>query len=190
MKNQFALLFTLLFCCPFFTKAQQSVNIKAKQDFKVIPLVNHQVELSKNSFKLMFHVKGLEAFCIAFTTDKDIYRSALGEADLEVMWFENTGMAEGLFNDEKTVLLSDEAPSYWFYSSITEHRFDKHPQGTSKEWTAERTIDKFYQVEEDKTYAISELSGPIYYVVYAPIYAEDYQLIDKTILNYGELTWK
>ncbi|MDM1049300.1 hypothetical protein [Sphingobacterium hotanense] len=189
---KFKYFFILFLLCSICTCAiaQQSVSIKVKQDYKLVASVNHSLTLSKSPFKLMFHVKELESFCIAFTSDEDVYRSAIGEADMEVMWFENTGMAEGLFNEDKTIMLSNEAPSYWFYSSLEEHRFDKHPQGTIKEWTAERSIENFYDVVQDETYSVKQINRPIYYVVYVPQYDEDYNQIDKKIYTYGEILWK
>ncbi|WP_149526709.1 hypothetical protein [Sphingobacterium hotanense] len=187
-KN-FFMLFSLCSICSY-AIAQQSVSIKAKQDYKLVASVNHSLTLRKSPFKLMFHVKGLESFCIAFTSDEDVYRSAIGEADMEVMWFENTGMAEGLFNEDKTIMLSNEAPSYWFYSSLQEHRFDKHPQGTRKEWTAERSIENFYDADQDENYSVKQIKRSIYYVVYVPQYDEDYNQIDKKIYTYGEILWK
>ncbi len=183
------MLFSLCSICSY-AIAQQSVSIKAKQDYKLVASVNHSLTLRKSPFKLMFHVKGLESFCIAFTSDEDVYRSAIGEADMEVMWFENTGMAEGLFNEDKTIMLSNEAPSYWFYSSLQEHRFDKHPQGTRKEWTAERSIENFYDADQDENYSVKQIKRSIYYVVYVPQYDEDYNQIDKKIYTYGEILWK
>ncbi|MCT1525959.1 hypothetical protein [Sphingobacterium hotanense] len=187
-KN-FFILFSLCSICTC-AIAQQSVSIKVKQDYKLVASVNHSLTLSKSPFKLMFHVKELESFCIAFTSDEDVYRSAIGEADLEVMWFENTGMAEGLFNEDKTMMLSNEAPSYWFYSSLEEHRFDKHPQGTIKEWTAERSIENFLDVDQDENYSVKQINRPIFYVVYVPQYDEYYNQIDKKIYTYGEIRWR
>ncbi len=189
---KFKIIFILCALCTLSSSAiaQQSVSIKARQDYKLVTSLNHSLTLSRSPFKLLFHVKGLESFCIAFTSDRDIYRSAIGEADMEVMWFENTGMAEGLFNEDKTILLSNEAPSYWFYSSLQEHRFDKHPQGTTKEWTAERSVENIFDVDQDETHSVQQIQRPIYYVVYVPQYDEDYNVIDKKIYTYGEIRWK
>ncbi|MGM1430746.1 hypothetical protein ACS126_15925 [Sphingobacterium lactis] len=173
-----------------FAAAQERVNVRIKQDYKLINGSGGVFTLKKSPFKFVFHVKGTDGFLIAFTQQDDIYRSAIGEADLEVMWFANTGMAEGLFNSEKSVTISDEAPSYWYFTGITEHRFDPHPQGTAQEWMAERSVDAFYLTEFSDTYLIKDMVRPLYFIIYSPTYDEDYNLIDKQILYHGQLQWK
>ncbi len=179
--------FTLLALC---SQAQTQVNVKVRQDYVLVEQKDHAFSLKKKPFQLLFHVKNNDAFLISFTQDADLYRSAIGKADLEVSWFENTGMAEGLFNEEKTILLSDEAPSYWYFTDLQDHRFDKHPQGRPVEWTATRTVTQVYQVESESAIPVKDLQKPLYFVIYQTEVDEELNIIGQEILNHGVLNWQ
>ncbi len=63
------------------------------------------------------------------TTNKDIYAGAVGAFNTEVPWFQSTGMAEEMYNKDQEMFLMDSAPSYWYYTGVKDHRFDKNPKG-------------------------------------------------------------
>ena len=79
-------------------------------------------------------------------------------------------MAEGLFNTDQSTVISDEAPSYWYFYSIDDHRFDNQPQGTQNEWVAERTINEFYISEFSENFIIADMIRPVYMVIYDKAY--------------------
>lgn len=187
IKNiSLAMLFSLL---GLICMAQESVNIKVQQGFETIHAESNQFALNKAPFKLIFHVKNLDGFCVGITQDEDIYNSAIGNADMEVMWFENTGMAEGMFNEEKLVTISDDAPNFWYFDTIDDHRFDRNPQGTLQEWLAERSVNGFFITELSDSYTVEDMVRPVYLVVYQPIYDSDYNHIDTKILYHAKLKW-
>lgn len=187
MKNIKPILLSLFFLSYLSLQAQEFVNIKIKQDYQTMAAKDGVFKIQRKPFKLVFHVRNTDGFCIGFTQDEDIYRSAIGEADMEVMWFENTGMAEGRFNEDLTTMISDEAPSYWYFTAIDDHRFDKNPYGTQQEWLAERTVNAFYLTEFSESFKMEEMVRPVYVVVYEPVYDEDYNLIDKKVLYHAKI---
>lgn len=127
---------------------------------------NNTVHLRKAVFQIQVaHVLD-EGVLVGATFDADLYRSALGEADLEVSWYENTGMAEGLFNSDKAIIQSDEAPSYWFYTSKAEHRFDKHPKELDGRYIGQRSIANFAFLDPYGLVPIQQIQKDLYLVFY------------------------
>ncbi len=187
MKNITLILLCLFSLSYLSLQAQESVNIKIKQDYQTLTAKDGVFNIQRKPFKLVFHVRNTDGFCIGITQDEDIYRSAIGEADMEVMWFENTGMAEGRFNEDLTTTISDEAPSYWYFTAIDDHRFDKDPYGTPQEWLAERTVNAFYLAEFSESFKLEDMVRPVYVVVYEPVYDEDYNLIDKKVFYHAKI---
>lgn len=149
---------------------------------------NDDVYLLKNApFSIKINAKGYDGFLVGATFDRDIYLSALGEADLEVLWFENTGMAEGKFNADRSLFISDDAPSYWYYDGKNDHRFDRDPAGIPEDWKGQRTIDKFDDLLQDKIIKVSSFNKSVYLYLYNPIYNDDYELVDIDVLFHAEL---
>lgn len=181
---------TLLFCllsCLFFA---QALKVVIKQDGKVIEPVNDVYELKKTAFLFEITSVNLEGFLIGATTDKDIYTAAAGPYNPEVPWFQNTGMAEELYNKDKELFLMDTAPSYWYYTDAKDHRFDKNPKGNLKQWTATRTITRFYDIMTDQAINLKDFDGNAYVFMYESIYNDEYDLTGKKNLFQAVLKFK
>ncbi|MCQ9639580.1 hypothetical protein MP478_09265 [Chryseobacterium sp. WG14] len=185
-KISLTLLFSLLSLMTF----AQSLKVVIKQDGKVIEPVNDVYDLKKSPFIFEFAATNLEGFLVGATTNKDIYAEALGLFNTEVPWFQNTGMAEELYNKDKELFLMDEAPSYWYYTDAKDHRFDKNPKGNVKQWTATRTITRFYDIMEDQPVNLKDFDGSAYVFVYEPVYNDEYDLIGKKNLFQAVLRFK
>lgn len=187
IKNCIVALF--LFSTSMSSKAQE-LKVRVFQDNKEVVAENDTYTLSKKTFAFQIESKGAEGFLVGATTDEDVYKSALGEADLEVAWFDNTGMAESLFNAEKRMFISNDAPSYWYFSSAKDHRMDPNPKGDATNWVGRRSIQGFDIIEEDRAISVKDLRKPLFLLFYAPTYDADYNLIDKKILFKAVLNWK
>lgn len=154
--------------------------IGAKQVYSVYP----------QEFTLAFNVENSDGFLIGATFDADVYRSALGMADLEVMWFANTGMAEELFNSEQQLFISNEAPSYWYFENNSDHRFDKSPTGTAQKWSATRSINNFNLIDIEKKIEVKDFTKSLYLVFYENVYDVDYVIVANKIRNAIEIRFK
>lgn len=174
-KISLTVLFSLLSLMTF----AQSLKVIIKQDGKVIEPVNDVYDLKKSPFLFEITSNNLEGFLIGATTNKDIYAGALGTFNNEVAWFQNTGMAEELYNKDKELFLMDQAPSYWYYTDAKDHRFDKNPKGNSKQWTATRTVTRFYDIMIDQPVNLKDFDGSVYLLMYEPVYNEEYDLTGK-----------
>ncbi|WP_164112414.1 MULTISPECIES: hypothetical protein [Sphingobacterium] len=183
-----------LICCFAFIWALgsvkgQSLDVKIIQDGKVVFPRDGLYVLTPKSFSFEIRSTGVEGFLVGVTTDEYIYKSALGKADQEVMWFEETGMAESLFNADKEVFVSDEAPSYWYFTSAEDHRFDLGTGGTTTSWQAFRTVNSFYDMATGGSVSVKKIKKPLYFFFYLPVYDEDYNLVDKKCLFNAQLNW-
>ncbi|WET50059.1 hypothetical protein PYS58_02790 [Chryseobacterium indologenes] len=181
---------TFLFCLLSFMTFAQSLKVIIKQDGKVIEPVNDVYDLKKSSFVFEFTATNLEGFLVGATTNKDIYAGAIGVFNTEVPWFQSTGMAEELYNKDKEMFLMDSAPSYWYYTSVKDHRFDKNPKGSLKQWSATRTVTRFYDVMVAQPLNLQDVEGRVYVLMYEPAYNEEYDLTGKKNLFQATLRFK
>ncbi|MDR4892093.1 MULTISPECIES: hypothetical protein [unclassified Chryseobacterium] len=181
---------TLLFSLLSFMTFAQSLKVVIKQDGKVIQPVNDVYELKKSPFLFEITSNNLEGFLVGATTNKDIYAGALGLLNTEVPWFQNTGMAEELYNKDKEMFLMDSAPSYWYFTDAKDHRFDKNPKGSAKQWTATRTITRFYDIMVDQPINLKDFDGRVFLLMYQPEYNDEYDLIGKKNLFQAALKFK
>ncbi|MFD2556418.1 hypothetical protein [Sphingobacterium tabacisoli] len=184
------LFFCLALMCTLGLVKAQKLEVKIVQDGAMVLSKDDVYMLSPKTFSLEIKSAGVEGFLVGVTTDEYIYKSALGEADLEVMWFEETGMAESLFNADKEVFVNNEAPSYWYFTSTKDHRFDVGAKGNDKLWKATRTVNSFYYMDTEKTVDVRNMKQPVYLFFYTPTYDESYNLLDKTCVFKAQLLWK
>ena len=142
------------------------------QDGRQIPLVaeDNIVHLKKKPFQIQIANVIDEGVLVGATFDQDLYHSAIGEADLEVMWFDNTGMADELFNKEQSVMLSDEAPNYWFYSAKDDHRFDRDPKESNGRYIGTRTISKLALLDPYRMLPLKNVKQNLYMLFYTSTY--------------------
>lgn len=185
-KISLTVLFSLLSLMTF----AQSLKVVIKQDGKLIEPVNDVYDLKKSPFLFEITSTNLEGFLIGATTNKDVYAEALGAFNNEIAWFQNTGMAEELYNKDKELFLMDQAPSYWYYTDAKDHRFDKNPKGNSKQWTATRTVTRFYDIMVDQPVNLKDFDGSVYLLMYQPIYNNEYDLTGKKNLFQATLRFK
>ena len=181
---------TFLFCVLGCLAFAQSLKVVIKQDGKVIEPVNDVYELKKSAFLFEITSVNLEGFLVGATSDKNIYTVAVGHYNPEVPWFQSTGMAEELYNKDKELFLMDQAPSYWYYTDAKDHRFDKNPKGNLKQWTAARTITRFYDIMADQAVSLKDFEGNAYVLMYEPVYNDEYDLTGKKNLFQAVLSFK
>lgn len=186
MKLMLLCLLTML--GSFSAQAQhEKIEIQIKQGGNLVQPKNHVYHLKSEAFSFEVASQNIDGFLIGATMDDDLYRSALGDADLEVAWFDNTGVADDMFNPDKEIIVSNDVASYWFYTNSKEHRFDKTPKGNAKSWVASRTISNLNMLTDNTILPISKMKKSLYVYFYHPIYDEDYNLKDKKVLFYAEL---
>jgi hypothetical protein len=73
---------------------------------------------------------------------------------------------------------------------VKDHRFDKNPKGNLKQWTATRTITRFYDIMVDQPISLKDFDGRVYLFMYQPEYNEEYDLKGKKNLFQAALRFK
>ncbi|MCA5005834.1 hypothetical protein [Sphingobacterium bovistauri] len=165
------------------TKFRLAVN----QGGKSIKEKDNVYLLEPKTFVLQMAARNVEGFLVGATFDRDVYMSAIGEGDLEVSWFSETGMAEELFNADQSMFISNDAPSYWYYDSEDDHRFDRDPKGNLTDWIGNRTIRQFDDLLNEKTIQVDTYQGSVFLFIYKPEYDDEYNMVSMDILFHGEL---
>lgn len=167
----------------------QSLKVVIRQDGKIVERKENIYQLKKAPFQFEFEATNLEGFSLGVTTDGGLYEEAVDFSNKELSWFENTGMAEELYNKEKELLVMDHSPSYWYYIDKNDHRFDRDPKGAPNKWIASRTIKQLYDVMAAEAVDFKNIEGnaSIFLLMYIPVYNDDYKVISKKNLFDAEL---
>jgi hypothetical protein len=97
-----------------------------------------------------------------------------GKSVNELKGFRNTGMAEGVFNESRDILISDDAPSYWYYTSPDEHRFNEVEITEEGYYRCTRTIDSLYLVDSHTSISVNEVHQPLFLVFMYTGWIENY----------------
>lgn len=168
----------------------QSLNVIITQNGKIIEPKNNIYKLRKSTFIFEITAKNIEGFLVGATTNKTIYTSAINKYNARAPWFQNTGMAEELYNKDKELFLMDNAPSYWYFTDEKDHRFDKNPKGNLNNWTAKRTITRFYDIMVDQAIDLKNFDKDVYILMYNPIYNDEYDLVGKKNLFHAILKFE
>jgi len=187
MKKRFHLICLILFTAILSQAQEVNFQVDILQNQQSVPRVNDSYHLKKGTIDFLFKVQHLEGFLLGVTLDEDVYEAALGRNDLEVSWFENTGMAEAYFNESKKLFISNDAPSYWYFTDENDHRFNLGAQGTAEDWVGIRTIRLLDDLLGQKSISLDRFKGNLYIIMYTPIYDKDYRLKDKKILFHASL---
>jgi len=165
------------------------LGVFISQHNKVIKPVDGIYSLQSDVFNFHFESKNLEGFLLGATIDEEVYRAAIGEADLEVNWFFESGMAEELLNPHHTLFISNDAPSYWYFADANDHRLNMGSYGHTGQWNGIRTVSNLYDVASEKYISMHEFKDKLYVFLYKPVYDEDYSLIAKTVLFHSVIAF-
>jgi hypothetical protein len=86
---------------------------------------DHQVILKKRAFTILLYFRGPEAVLVnaAFTPDS-FDQARTGIPLKNISGFSDLGMAEEAFNPKTLLMISTQAPHYWYYENEASHRFN------------------------------------------------------------------
>ncbi|MFT3740914.1 MAG: hypothetical protein QM786_19360 [Breznakibacter sp.] len=145
--------------------AQGKPGFWIEQDGQRIVVQHDVVTLQKDDFDLMFKISKGEAVLVNASLQPHSYHMAQrGEETTRIPGFESTGMAEGLFNPDLELFISNDSPSYWFYDNAKSHRFNSAEPAKGK-FICRRTVQTLYDVDGEKRINIRQLSAPLYLVI-------------------------
>ncbi|MDY0091624.1 MAG: hypothetical protein RBT80_02890 [Candidatus Vecturithrix sp.] len=95
------------------------------QDGKIVPITNHQVILAKRPFTILLYLKQPDGILVNASFAPQSFTQAEAGAPLaDIVGFSDLGMAEEPFNPKTLLMISSNAPHYWYYEHDAHHRFN------------------------------------------------------------------
>lgn len=138
-------------------------------------VIDHSVRLQKKAFTIVVHFsKPMGILVGAALNDRTWLPAVRREAIDDLPAFRETGMAEGRFNDQNDILLSDRAPSYWYYENPDDHRFNT-VRVDKNGITAFREIESFYDVSTRASIPVARAEAPLYLVFISYEHGENWE---------------
>lgn len=169
MKKTLKLLFalTLILILSSMCSKTPNFHVRVEQNGKIIKAKNRVITLDKEAFKFVFELSEPMGVLINTSFNETSYQQASKGMEMsELFGFENTGMAEAIFNPDKEILIANDAPSAWFYESEEMHRFDLVEKKKGQFWCT-RIIENFFDVDADYTFPVAEIDKALYLVFIA-----------------------
>lgn len=181
---------TLLLMLSVLGLSQNKVlKVKILQNGEEVLPSNNVYNLKREEFTINFTSNNIEGFLVGATLDLNIYKFALENINAEISWFSNTGVADGLYNPDKSMFILDDAPSYWYYSSKRDHRFDKNPKGTPTNYISNRTISSFENLNTNQIINLKTIGQPVYLYFYNVDRDDNYNIINVENYFHGQLNF-
>ena len=176
--------------CKPTSQKEQEFHVILEQNGKSIVPVNNVVTLDKSEFSLVFEFDAPKGLLINASFDKTTYQQAKqGESISTLQGFENTGMAEGLFNDSEEIFISDNAPSYWFYEDEERHRFNSTEKKEGK-IICKRIINNLYDIKSGENIKVEAAAQPLYLVFISYKRGKTITDIIETKREYIKIEWQ
>lgn len=142
----------------------KTFSVTIEQNGHPLEIKEHTVVLDPGSFDIVFDLSEPMGVLVNASTRNESYKAAkTGKALKEIRGFQETGMAETLFNEDRELWIADDAPSYWFYSSDDEHRFNEVSK-SGDHYIVRRTIEQFYDVASGERIDLFQSGAPLYLV--------------------------
>lgn len=139
-------------------------KITIEQNGKQQKIEDNHILLQPGSFEIVIEMSEPMGILVNASFDDKTFKLASKNKHLDKLpGFEETGMAEGLLNTDKEILLSEKAPSYWFYDTEEENRFNSISK-LENGIVCKRTIENLFDTETSTGIKITDVSKPIYLV--------------------------
>jgi len=169
MKKTITIIFFVLIS--ILSNAQnKNFHVKIVQDGKEIKKICGSYRLKKKTFDLVFVFDNPMGLLINASFNKTTYKQAKkGEAKNKLQGFQETGMAEGLQNTEKTVFISESAPNYWFYDNEDKNRFNIIEKKKGK-IICTRTIENLWNINKKEQIDLNDNKKKLYFVFISYVY--------------------
>lgn len=169
---------------------EKKFGVSISQNGETIDIKNNTVTLNDTTFDIVINFSEPMGILVSASFDKSTYEKAKKNKPLNKLdGFTELGMADGLSNPDKEVLISDKAPNYWYFDSASESRFNKtevHDNGIS----CTRTIEKVYDVSTGSTISVQDVKKDLFLVFIS--YKQGENLTDRIEIQRQciKLVWK
>ena len=195
MKLYLFNIFFILILTAFIAKerkkaVKKSFNISIQQHGKSVPVSKNEVMLDRFAFDIVIEFSEPMGVLVNVSFNNKTFMHASQSMPLdELPGFQETGMAEDLLNRNKEIFVCNSAPSYWFYDSDTEHRFNSVKKSNSG-IICKRTIQNLYDVDSKINTKILDIGKELYLVFIS--YEPGKEITDRVEVQRQYLTvkWK
>ena len=157
-------------------KIDQYFAVGFEQNGQLIPIQNHQITLEKKTFSLVLFFKKPGSVLVNASLHPTSFEQARNGVPFErIQGFADLGMAEEPFNPKTLLMLSNQAPHYWYYENDANHRFNdvSWRQGTL---VCRRILGQvMYRDEDRKLSPVKNIrENAIYFVFMRTMWKQDF----------------
>lgn len=151
---------------------------------------DNAVTLNKGAFDIVIKLSKPMGILVNASFDNKTYSEAVKGTPLDKLeGFKNTGMAEGLLNADKEILVADKSPNYWFYDTDEDNRFNGIEK-TNDGIICKRTIENLFLKDKQKTIKIGKVKKPLYLVLVSSKPGENFTDRIEVQRHYLAINWK
>lgn len=145
---------------------QNIINMTIKQNDETAELLDNTVQLRRAPFAFLFNFTQPDGILVHASMDNSTYvKAEAGKPFSELPGFKHTSISEELFNKESFLYLSDDSPSYWYYTDETDNRFNSVYKDESG-FTCRRDIKSIIDISTGKDkLASGQMKGDTIYIV-------------------------
>ena len=135
-------------------------SLHFEQGTKVIE-ADDEVTLKKEPFDIVFEFPEPMGVLVHASFNPETYDEAIGGKLLKKLpGFENTGMAEEVFNKDNEILLNATAPGYWYYDNDEAHRFNEAKEKSGK-ITCKRHVVQLNEIDSNRVTNVEDVVAPL-----------------------------
>ena len=125
---------------------------------------NNIVTINKDTFDIVFKFSEPMGILVNASFDKKTFKLASKNKHLDLLHgFQSTGMSEGLFNTDREIFISENAPNYWYYETDEENRFNRSEKNNN-EIICKRTIENIFEPDLGTKIKVTEVNSPLFLV--------------------------
>lgn len=165
-------------------------DVSIYQNGELIEIKDNTVFLKDSTFDIVFNFSEPMGVLVNASFDKTTFKQAKKNKPLDnLKGFTEYGMADGLLNADKDIILHDEAPNYLYYDSDVDNRFNKSERKEDG-LLCVRTIERFYEAKSDSSINIQNLKKDVYLVFIS--YAPGQKITERTEIHrkFIQIKWK
>jgi hypothetical protein len=140
--------------------------IAIEQRGRELRIDDHRVELLPAPFTLIFRFRSdrSTAFVVASHARSSFDAAVAGKLASAIPGLSETGMAEDMKNEQRILMMSDVAPSYWFYDDAQMHRFDDSCSEKESIIECRRTVATLWYSAERRL-PLEKIKDPLFLVI-------------------------
>lgn len=167
-------------------------EVGIEQNGKLLPIENHQVTLQRAPFSLIFYFPQQEGILVnASFTPESFDPARTGQPFNEIPGFSDLGMAEEAFNPRAMLMITSQAPHFWYYAHGAEHRFNEVNERNGLLVCRRIVANVMYRDVTKEIISIRDIpENTLYLVFMKTVWAKDYSQQIEQQREYLKITFQ